>query len=164
MGGTSYLTYYFCHVPKDAAKEKAILARDWKEKGHFSWPRGLRFLCFWRWVCFLSPRYGTAAPPASADPWSSCLGLWAVEVASEASSKAGLLRGDPGGACVGRPVTRVPDPGQEARAAHGLIQGTRPLSAPWLLPASGRARAETRVHVYVCVHTRARARGNIRPL
>lgn len=41
VGGTRCSRYYFCHVPKDTVKEKAILARDWKEKVRFSWPCGL---------------------------------------------------------------------------------------------------------------------------
>lgn len=39
---------------KGAANWKAILAGDWKEKGNFSWPRGLGFLCFWCRGCLLS--------------------------------------------------------------------------------------------------------------
>ena len=54
VGGTGYLTCSLCHPPRGAANWKAILAGDWKEKGNFSWPRGLGFLCFWRRGCLLS--------------------------------------------------------------------------------------------------------------
>lgn len=64
-GGLSNLTYYFCHSPSDAANEKAILARDWKEKGDFSWPRGLSFLCFGAGSVF-SPHGGAAVVPVAA--------------------------------------------------------------------------------------------------
>lgn len=44
---------------------KAILARDWKEKGNFSWPHGLSFLCFGAGSVF-SPHYRAAGVPEPA--------------------------------------------------------------------------------------------------
>lgn len=45
-GGHSALSWVVSASPSGAASEKALLARDWKEKGNFSWLRGLCFLCF----------------------------------------------------------------------------------------------------------------------
>lgn len=45
-GGDSALSWVMSASPSGAASEKALSARDWKEKGNFSWLRGLRFLGF----------------------------------------------------------------------------------------------------------------------
>lgn len=171
-GGDSALSWVMSASPSGAASEKALSARDWKEKGNFSWLRGLGFLGFGDESVF-SPhcerqRCRGLRPAAAGGSVHPCpLHPPASSVTSEVCKKAPpptpakqwAMEGKPGSTVAvsvpGRADTRT-----QCGGFHDLVttpvllipSGDTPSRWPWC--AQAHAQAHTQTHTkHTCTYS-----------